>query len=1710
MLISADRVPAELERLKQGTLVQMSRPQFEALVERARQRLGAIQNPPQLVEARYQATLAGTALIGNARWRVVNPTPGPGYLPLQPWNLALIKARWPKGRADFAPALIASWNGQKQSVLVNGVGERTLDLDWTVRGDLGPAGLHFDIQIPLSPLASLELNLPSDQAVVSEADSYLVSGPAPADQEGRTLWRVDFAGQSKLDLMIRSRTNEPTPPLILSKVSATHEVKPDLVQVDFDLKLEVPHRAIQQPLVFEFDPPLRPVEVSASNLDSWELSTDSQVRVRLRRPFQGGSVQIRCLAPLSATRIWHFPRLNVKGAVPRGETIVLHIPASMQMKSWQPGGFRLTANEITSEGGQTLSLTGINLSPETSHRPEVEFQATSTIFRVRQLTWWQVGQSGSNLTEQLTYEITKGRLHQLQLGIPSGWEVERAESSPADLARTQTIIQGDNGAILSMELQYPLAAGQAAPGDMRFTNLARLNVILRPTHPSFTDESSLPIPDVVPIGARFREGSLAIGIDPRFQAQVVGLKAEPPSEDKGPWGKQSPDLFFSYHGQTISGFLVLKPRHLQFKARATSEVMTVSDHASQVIRLVLEPQEGRPKSILVEFSAPLPKKCLWRTTSGRGEVQTARRLASGEVQSLLACLAASCPLPAVTLLPGSWHGELWQLILDRPLQGPLTVEATFDLPGRTTDPEKAAGVYWDLPLPNVLQAGVMDGNVVIHSDLAGQIQIEETGLVPEKDEADSQKNYRYGPGPRALILRGPRGKPDRENQPVFGEQIQLDTILEGQGRQICRLVFEISGWPQKMLPIRLPPAARPVGALISGQWVSHLQCDQGNELRQVLLPIPSGGDRNSVELIYEIDEPSWILWSEVSLSLPELPVAEPPPFIRTCRLPPGIEPLSVHFWRQTGASTMSRLWPLDDSMAGWGFWIFQGEENLPIRMWVVRPSAFLGIGYGLALALFLAGRQYRLVQSLWFLVASPSAVVLLLLLPSGLRGLAVGPTLAVLILAVLGFFELFMTQKWGKKAAKKVAPVVLAIISVMGTTTISAQVGPFRLTPKPVEPTIPVYLLPGSTNNVDEQSVLLAPAALKKLRSQAGLGPVPPVLLNSRYEGRVQGSNAEFRAELTVFSSSDQPGQIIIPLGGIQLQEAILDGVPAKPVVLPAGELGNIGRGNGPAGFESYAIDVTGPGFHTLQLRFVRAMQSTGEERDLQFPIPEVAQNHLTLTAPGEARFLHTPGSRGRQFLTPLDGPGVNRGMRLDADLGQVGFIHVHWRQAQDSKPDHNQPSLVNESASIVEVREAYLWDLRLAATSLFSVLQYVVDQGTVGSLEVALPDPLEVRHDPIVTQESAASFQGLAGSRPLPRLKEWRMIGVGQERRLHLEFQRPLAGRGQISLELVPRVPLRSPVDLIVPSFLGDQGARRTRADTLPSLLAFRTEELQAAIANHLRITGIDANEFRDFWVAAGLADPGPSIHAFSFQRSPAAGSSAPLLRLQLQPMPSTDKGSPESGRAAWQDIHWLVKSGHAGFTAQVHLAASARDLAFVEFDLPPQVHLIDVTGPEVHAWSETHAPNSTSNAAGANRSRLQVWLQGMFADTTLELTGWMKLDEAPAEAAPPAPGASPKVAPKDGYLFSLPAIHLLSFADQRIRIQIAPQSGGNLQVIGRKNMWPPPNSAPSRAIMSAAGEGARGEEFLTDRQDYEGNFVLRRDSMPGSSKSAAAPVKE
>src|SRR5204862_8193600 len=88
--------PAELERVKQGVLQQLTREEFEERMKRAGLAREALRHPPRLIEARYRATLVDGDLVGTGQWKIANPSATAGILALPSLNLAIQKARLQK------------------------------------------------------------------------------------------------------------------------------------------------------------------------------------------------------------------------------------------------------------------------------------------------------------------------------------------------------------------------------------------------------------------------------------------------------------------------------------------------------------------------------------------------------------------------------------------------------------------------------------------------------------------------------------------------------------------------------------------------------------------------------------------------------------------------------------------------------------------------------------------------------------------------------------------------------------------------------------------------------------------------------------------------------------------------------------------------------------------------------------------------------------------------------------------------------------------------------------------------------------------------------------------------------------------------------------------------------------------------------------------------------------------------------------------------------------------------------------------------------------------------------------------------------------------------------------------------------------------------------------------------------------------------------
>ena len=287
-------------------------------------------------------------------------------------------------------------------------------------------------------------------------------------------------------------------------------------------------------------------------------------------------------------------------------------------------------------------------------------------------------------------------------------------------------------------------------------------------------------------------------------------------------------------------------------------------------------------------------------------------------------------------------------------------------------------------------------------------------------------------------------------------------------------------------------------------------------------------------------------------------------------------------------------------------------------------------------------------------------------------------------------------------------------------------------------------------------------------------------LLGARYEGRIAGEVAHFEVKFSVYCFSDSPTTLVVPLGGVQLRTALLDGVTAFPRL---------------AGAERYAFALRGRGMHSLGLQF-EVPTPAGTEREVRFTIPELPINALDIVGPPGAQQLQVLSGRGLQRVTPE----LDR-LRLEVDLGRVGAVHLRWRQPG------------SEPAARPKVQEFGLWDVSEASVRLLAVYRYQFGASHASSLEYEVPAELEVASATVRALDDRATAGGVVGLRDLLR--------APAAPRLRLDFQAPLTGSIQVALELIPRGPLNLRPQLPLPAAVG-AGERET-------LLAVRVRRLGA-----------------------------------------------------------------------------------------------------------------------------------------------------------------------------------------------------------------------------------------------------------------------------------------
>src|SRR5262249_30801450 len=202
--IPVGRIPLERERVRQGALVQLPREEFETKVQKAAKARQAAKKAPRLAKATYAAEFDGQALVnGRGQWNIVNPNQAPALFSLPEFNLALSDLNRP-GSVKDDPPLLGELDGKNLSLLVESAGAQEYSFNWSLRGQPGPNGQEFDLRLPPSPIASLELKVPADYHVLVPDGQAMLLPPGESEKKNaRRTWRLSFSTRSQVALAFR-------------------------------------------------------------------------------------------------------------------------------------------------------------------------------------------------------------------------------------------------------------------------------------------------------------------------------------------------------------------------------------------------------------------------------------------------------------------------------------------------------------------------------------------------------------------------------------------------------------------------------------------------------------------------------------------------------------------------------------------------------------------------------------------------------------------------------------------------------------------------------------------------------------------------------------------------------------------------------------------------------------------------------------------------------------------------------------------------------------------------------------------------------------------------------------------------------------------------------------------------------------------------------------------------------------------------------------------------------------------------------------------------------------------------------------------------------------------------------------------------------------------------------------------------------------------
>jgi len=1010
ILITPEQLAARLTQDRADALVRIPRETFESRLRAANQQLASAKLPPRLVEARYRARLEGENLTGSAEWKIIHSAKLPGLMSLEtprdPFSLVLREARWPDNQPAYLDRLPPPGSpvGTPPSLhlLVEAPGERSLMLEWSARGLVEPGELRFEIALPSSPVAVLELDLPQDVIPTAGQPDMVITGPFIDAEPARRSWQIAFGGRTRLPLILR-RPQGPDQPrsLILARQVTRQEVAPGQILCDHDIELEVLHGAIRE-CTLECDPRLRITDVRLAGMEGWaiEPSVDGKgpqrIHVRLRDAVQGARLELASVTPIAGDGgpRWNSPAIVVVGAVDAGENIELRVSPDMQLGEWNPGGFQLLRTRLGDDRSQTLSLTptllpGTHKGPRP--RPTATLRTLGPDFSIEQFNEINLLPDQTVLTVRGRCLVRRGLVVRLPLRLPAGYRLQSLEVTPADLLPL-TIPPSGTPPTVVIEPQRPVTPNTSMEWVARLQGPA-------------AKPGTFAIPDLLPIGASDRTGLVRIRIPTRMEATPSPLLAR---NWRRPYGipdallggigilsEPSSTIVFGLTGSALEGPLQLRSRAQDQPIRIEGEIRIEPERMVVTGTARLPELVTTNDRLLMFLTSHNAKLSSCEVVDGPNRVIDINELAPASVVPWLQVLGSYSPLDAAMRVansqrsPGTW----WMVQLAQPPREATTLaftaERLHDTPSRaerfrhvspvlvgawastgiglTSSPSalllgSTAYAVDSLPLhereslpllrgrtirvPLLLfpSAISMTGSYRVGLPSSGEVTVRGIGCrdrtpVGIGGDLAAYRVFELAQSPFAIEVQT---APSMTASPTPRiDMAELVTRVETGGGLLCRYRVQIAHWPRRDLPVLLPPDARLLALSRDGKSFDQPEWEvlrDNSAIRYVIATLP-GRSIQTIELLYTLPRPRWWLSARLDSPLPEMPI--PPEIVRRLwELPAELTP-----WNESGLIALpgeDRLAPLPALPPAWSRafseWT-QGAEVEPPSSPLFDPAA---------------------------------------------------------------------------------------------------------------------------------------------------------------------------------------------------------------------------------------------------------------------------------------------------------------------------------------------------------------------------------------------------------------------------------------------------------------------------------------------------------------------------------------------------------------------------------------------------------------------------------------------------------------------------------------------------------------------------------------------------------------------------------------------------